>query len=251
MKTKALLIIISMSVSMLFGMGACSKNSNGPDSPSNVNFLNVSSDGSTFLVQSKMGSVLTENLSFSDEEIQILLHMKEEEKLARDVYTVLYDKWNSQIFSNISRAEETHLNAVIFLLQNYGEDYTGIGDPGVFSDPGFQALYEQLVSKGTASVGAAMETGALIEEMDIKDLSDYLEAVTNENVKLVFENLQRGSRNHLRAFNRQLTNLVITYVPVYISQEEFDLIVNSPNETGNGYRVNNQNKGGRQYRGGR
>ena len=90
-----------------------------------------------------------------------------------------------------------------------------------------------------------METGALIEELDIKDLQEYLEVVKNENIKIVFENLLRESRNHLRAFNRQLDNLGVEYTPVYITQEEYDQIVSTPNETGN------QQRKGRQYRGGR
>lgn len=42
----------------------------------------------------------------------------------------------------------------------------------------------------------------------------------------------RGSRNHLRAFMKVLTQLGGTYTPQYISQEAFDAIVNSAVETG-------------------
>ena len=87
--------------------------------------------------------------------------------------------------------------------------------------------------------------------MDIKDLDDHLEVVKNETIILVFENLQKGSRNHLRAFSSQLENIGITYTPVYISQEEYDQIVSTPMETGSGSCINNQNKKGKQYRGGR
>jgi hypothetical protein len=83
----------------------------------------------------------------------------------------------------------------------------------------------------------------LIEEMDIKDLDEVLAATTNENVTLVFENLLKGSRNHLRAFNLQLTNLGIVYTPTYISQTDYDLIVNSPMEKGKQYRMNGQGNG--------
>jgi hypothetical protein len=81
----------------------------------------------------------------------------------------------------------------------------------------------------------AFKTGALIEDLDIKDLMEFLGEVTNENIIMVFENLTRGSRNHLRAFNRQLVRSGITYTPEYISQEEFDNIIASPQETGNVY----------------
>jgi hypothetical protein len=49
---------------------------------------------------------------------------------------------------------------------------------------------------------------------------------------MVYDNLLRGSRNHLRAFMKVLVQQGGSYVPQYISQAEFDAIVNSPVETG-------------------
>lgn len=72
--------------------------------------------------------------------------------------------------------------------------------------------------------------------MDMYDLCRALLSNTDRNTSLVLENLLRGSRNHLRAFNRQLAAMGITYNPVYISQDEFDQVVNSPMEQGQGYR---------------
>mgnify|MGYP001075030785 FL=1 len=250
MKTFKHMTISGFVASILLLTGSCTKEANDPAIAGN-NLLKVAADGTTLLVGSNLGTCLSEDLSFTDDELETLLHMKEEEKLARDVYTFLYEKWGTPVFTNISRAEDTHLNAVLYLLQNYGEEYSQTGEPGVFTDSDFQELYAQLVEKGSASVEAAMETGALIEELDIKDLEEYLEVVENENIKIVFENLLRGSRNHLRAFNRQLENLGVEYTPVYITQEEYDQIVSTPNETGNGNQSGNQQRKGRQYRGGR
>ncbi|MBK8881594.1 MAG: DUF2202 domain-containing protein [Bacteroidales bacterium] len=234
---------------LLIGTAACAKNQKEAEFIDYANVIDVASDGTTVTIKSNMESVFTDNLSFSESELDILLHMKEEEKLARDVYTALYDKWGSTIFSRISEAEDNHMNAVILLLQNYGEEYTQIGAPGEFTNTDFLELYKQLTLKGSESVSEAYKIGALIEEMDIKDLTEYLSEVTNENIIMVFENLQKGSRNHLRAFNRQLVSLGLTYAPVYISQDDYNLIVNSPNEKGNQYQMNRNgckgNKNGR------
>ena len=107
-------------VSLLILTGSCTKEANDPAITGN-NLLNVAADGTTLLVGSNLGTCLSEDLSFTDDELEILLHMREEEKLARDVYTFLFDKWGTPVFSNISKAEDTHLNAVIYLLQNYGK----------------------------------------------------------------------------------------------------------------------------------
>lgn len=230
----------------LIAVGACAEKDEYSAEPRSLNIIETEADGTTSFISYRMNYALTGDFSFSDTELEMLLHMKEEEKLARDVYTALYEKWGIPIFSNISRAEQTHMNAVLFLLNKYGTEYTAGEDPGKFSNPDFQKLYDQLVAKGSESLAEAMKTGALIEDLDIKDLMDYLEKVTNENIIMVFENLTKGSRNHLRAFNRQLVALGITYAPSYISQEEFDKIINSPHETGNAYI---KGRYGRPYRG--
>jgi hypothetical protein len=151
--------------------------------------------------------------------------MKNEEKLAHDVYVTLYKKWGSMPFSNISSAEERHLNAVIILLKNYGSTDTLIGDVGKFTDSSVQKLYNDLVVKGSGSIEDAYRVGTWIEDLDIYDLTDCIARISNPDIKQVFENLRRGSRNHLRAFNRQLTSLGAVYTPEYISQSEFDQIV--------------------------
>ncbi len=56
------------------------------------------------------------------EEAEDLLVLREEEKLARDVYLYSYDKYNTQIFSNISSSEQRHMDKILFLLTKYGLD---------------------------------------------------------------------------------------------------------------------------------
>jgi hypothetical protein len=220
-----------------------------------ASILAVSGDGTTSVIEANLKSALVETSELTDSDLASLLKMKEEEKLARDVYTALYKKWGSQVFSNISAAKNNHLNAIVLLLTSYGVTDVSIGNAGEFADAAVQALYNDLIAKATVSIEEAFKTGALIEEMDIKDLTESLITTTNENVILVFENLLKGSRNHLRAFNRQLTTLGIVYTPVYISQTDYDLIVSSAMEKGNQYRMNGlgygQGKGkyGKGYKG--
>jgi hypothetical protein len=242
-------IIKNMVLPGLFSLGlisfsSCTKEQMISHNSSLGSILDVKETGTSLVVEDNLEAVISKNIVISESELDILLHMKEEEKLARDVYTALNLKWDNQVFSTISSAENTHMNAIIFLLQDYGTEYTEVLEPGNFTNPAFQALYEELVTRGSASVQEALKVGALIEEMDIKDLSGYLIEISNENIIMVFDNLQKGSRNHLRAFNRQLVKLGLTYTPVYISQDEYDLIVSSQNETGQLYPMNRNGKPG-------
>jgi len=249
MKTNVKYRAISVAIFTLsLGLGACENEQMRYENDNYASILKVAYDGTTSVIEANLQSVLIETPSISEDEMAVLLEMKEEEKLARDVYRVLYQKWGSQIFDNISQAEERHMYAVIRLLKYYGSADTLAGDAGIFTRPEFQALYDNLVAAGSASVEKAFNTGALIEEMDIKDLTEALGFVTNENIVLVFENLLTGSRNHLRAFIRQLTNLGLSYTPVYISANELEQIITTPMEKGNQYRMNRYGKQGRQGR---
>lgn len=102
--------------------------------------------------------------------------------------------------------------------------------PGEFTNPGLQALYNELVATGSQSVSDALEVGALIEELDITDLR--LRETDRPDINGVYSNLERGCSNHLRAFNRQLESRDITYIPVYLDQDSFDLITSTPTQRG-------------------
>jgi len=230
-------------VASLIVVSSCQKDNMNAENIQYASILSVSGDGTSSVIEANLKSALIETDDLTGSELASLLKMKEEEKLARDVYTVLAQKWGSQIFTNISAAENNHLNAIVLLLTNYGSTETAVGEAGVFADAAVQKLYNDLVAKASASLDEAYKTGTLIEEMDIKDLTIALSATTNENVTLVFENLLKGSRNHLRAFYRQLTTLGIVYTPVYISQTDYDLIVNSSMEKGKQYRMNGKGNG--------
>ncbi len=169
----------------------------------------------------------------SEEERESILYMREEEKLARDVYLYLYNKWELQIFQNIARSEQRHMDMVKVLIDRYG-----LEDPakerGVFTNPELQALYDELIERGSRSLEEALKVGALIEEVDIKDLKEWLSKVDNADIIQVYENLMRGSRNHLRAFTSVLRQYGVTYQPQVLSMEEYTSIISGEMETGMG-----------------
>lgn len=169
----------------------------------------------------------------SDVEIEGLMHMREEEKLARDVYTTLYEKWGFAIFNNIAQSEQRHMAAVKLLLEKYG-----LTDPvvdtsvGVFSSEEMEALYAQLTAQGRLSLVDALQVGATIEDLDIYDLYVLLGETDNLDIKTVYQNLAKGSRNHLRAFVYQLSLNNATYGAQYLSPEQIDDIITSDRERG-------------------
>jgi hypothetical protein len=169
-------------------------------------------------------------------EIEGLIHMREEEKLARDVYLALYDQWGQSIFQNIAGSEQAHMDSILMLLDQYGlEDPAAGKDPGEFTNPLFQSLYDQLVEQGRLSQADALIVGATIEDLDIVDLVELLDQTDNEYIIQVYSNLLAGSENHLRAFVSNLERQTgETYQPVYLDQVAYEAIINSASAQGSG-----------------
>ncbi len=221
--------LIPLFISSLLVISSCSANdittSNQAQEQNIEGVTPISPDD----VEEQLNSI--DKTSISQTEIDSIIWMREEEKLAKDVYTTLGKVWGLNIFTNISTAEQSHTDSVKTLIDRYG-----LIDPitdetiGVFQNETFSKLYQELVKQGSISLVEALKVGALIEELDIKDLQER--TTTTPDINLVFQNLERGSRNHLRAFTRQLSQLGETYVPIYISQSEFDEITSSEIESG-------------------
>jgi len=185
------------------------------------------------------GSATVPGIVFADPdtldatEVAELQFMREEEKLARDVYRVMFAEWGQQIFANISESEQRHTDAVAGMMEKYGvEDPVTDDSTGVFVDPELQALYDDLVEKGLDSRQAGLMVGALIEEVDMVDLEEAIHATDNPDIQELYGNLLRGSRNHLRAFVKTLEDTGIDYEAQVLSQDEVDLIVSTPFEHG-------------------
>ena len=169
----------------------------------------------------------------SDTEKQGILLMREEEKLARDVYITLYEKWNLRTFTNISKAEQTHLDAMKLLVDRYGmDDPMTTNEIGVFTNPELQKLYNDLTARGSTSLENAVKVGSTIEELDIYDLERLMKTADNDDILIVYQNLLKGSRNHLRSFDRQLQRNGLSYTAQYLTQQAYDRIAQSSQERG-------------------
>jgi len=137
----------------------------------------------------------------SQEERDGLIHMRIEEKLARDVYIVMGELWNHKVFLNIQLSEQKHMEAVKRLLDKYNvPDPLTTDSVGVFPDPQFQLLYDQFIQQGNQSLTEALLVGKTIEELDIADLEFQLSFVDNPDIIRVYQNLKAASENHLVAF---------------------------------------------------
>lgn len=169
--------------------------------------------------------------SIDEQTSEGLQFVREEEKLARDVYLYSFDKYQLQIFKNISNSEQSHMDAILSQLEKYN-----VADPvtdntrGVFKNTELQSLYDELTVKSDISLVEALKVGALIEDLDIFDIENILDRTTESSIINVYNNLTCGSRNHLRSFTSELKANGGDYDNIYISEEYYNEIISSDNE---------------------
>ena len=171
--------------------------------------------------------------TLSQAETAGLLFVREEEKLARDVYTTLFASWQAREFVSIAASEQRHMDAVKALLDRYSvTDPVGTNPVGVFTEPRLQSLYDELVTRGRLSMVDALTVGATIEDLDLRDVSAELAEADDVDLDTVYQNLAKGSRNHLRAFVAALAVQGASYAPQYIDAESYAGIITSAWERG-------------------
>ena len=174
--------------------------------------------------------VSIQETTLSQLEIDDLNFLREEEKLARDVYLYSYDLYNLQIFKNVSNSEQKHMDSVLELLNKYNLPDPASKKMGEFNNSELQNLYNDLTQKSSISVVEALEVGNLIEDLDIKDIATNEGRTINIDLLDVYTSLKCGSRNHLRNYYAQLIFNGGLYVPTYISIDEFEAIITTSNE---------------------
>lgn len=167
--------------------------------------------------------------TLTEAEREALRFVREEEKLARDVYMAL--EHYGKPFANIRHSEQSHMDAVLSLLERHGIDDPVEGMAvGELADPALQALYNGLVEKGLSSELAALQVGCEVEELDLRDLSASSADTDHPELLATYDSLLKGSRNHLRAYYGRLLGVGGSYTPQYITQAELDAIVSSRKE---------------------
>lgn len=133
------------------------------------------------------GAAADTNLSLAD----MLTYAIQDEYAARAEYEAILDSYGTvRPFSNILRAEETHIDTLLPLFTEYG--ITAPADEGAAR----AALPDNLTS--------AYQTGVNAEVTNIAMYEQFLEQDLPADVRVVFESLMRASENHLRAFQNRL-----------------------------------------------
>jgi hypothetical protein len=158
--------------------------------------------------------------ALNEQEIIDLRFLREEEKLARDTYILLYMEHEELIFYRIALSEESHMNAMLNMLNLYGiPDPVGDNEIGEFDNEVIQQMFIERVDKGLLSLLDALEVGVLIESQDIVDLQLAITHTSKDPLINSYGNLLEGSRRHLEAFENRIAGMDSMVVSPLIGPE--------------------------------
>lgn len=166
-------------------------------------------------------------------EVSDLQFMREEEKLARDVYLTMDQYWGdrTQVFAQIALSEESHTSTVDYLLNKFGVEDPVVNDTiGVFTNEELQALFDELVAKGKNSFVDGLFVGGLIEEKDMRDILAAINQTDERAIILAYSNLLDGSKSHLKAFVKVIEAQGLTYEAQVLDPEEVELILHDESQ---------------------
>lgn len=233
MKTKVLIASLFSIIGLL--TISCSQSEGVEENASSQTLLAVESDGVSAITRAAISNIFTVTSALNADEIEFLYAVREDEKLAHDVYSVFADKYpTAPQIGRIMNAESTHMAAVDSLFKYYEIDYVPTTEVGVFASPERQEQFNTLSAQSSTLV-EAFKTMAFIEEEGIAAYNAVVGDIENVNIKLVIEHLTKASGNHLKAVDRQIKSLGETYTPTVLTQEDYDAIINAPFTHGNAY----------------
>ncbi|NYT00852.1 MAG: DUF2202 domain-containing protein [Methanocellales archaeon] len=158
-------------------------------------------------------------------EIEGILLIREEEKMARDLYLDLYDKEKLTIFLKVANSEQNHMDSIKILIDRYSLQDPVQEERGLFTNQTIQALYDQQTEIGKRSLEDALGAGATVEEVSILHLEEHIGHTDREDIIVAYEGLLTGSQKHMRSFVSSMDTHGYEYTPHFLSQEEYDQIV--------------------------
>lgn len=236
---KTLVAICAISLSLV----SCSKETNPntsellvPGTP--LDIIEVKSDGATTFSLAGVTPAFDSTADLTADEIEFIFAVREDEKVARDLYFSFFQKFGLKPFENIGKAEDNHIKATEKLFDYYEIDYPALSANGKFEDAIRQKLYDSLLLKGTPEL-EAFKVMAFLEESNIVEYGEVLKTIVNPNIKIVIENLAKASANHFKAAIRQITALGGTYAPALMTQEQYRAVIAIGFEQGKRYMSKN------------
>lgn len=158
--------------------------------------------------------------TLTEKEISAITNLIGKEKIAKDVYENFYEQYKINLFGNIAKRKQKHIEIWKDILrkQNIAVlEYDELVET--------EALKNQLISEGIDEI-SAFKTALKIEELNLNDIAIVKKYSKHQEVSEVAKGIECGTKNHFFVYHKALRDKGEKYRPLYISGKQFIVIVN-------------------------
>lgn len=208
--------------------------------------------GAVGVAQAQPTPLPTPSGTVSAEAAAEITWMREEERLARDLYQAFADKYGATVFVRIAAAEQHHFDTMGTLISGYGLQDPSAGlAAGTYADPALQKMWDDLSAQGSTSLADAYAVGVAVEKADVADLDEAI-AITDDTVDAYMNHLRTATQQHLATFERLVSGQTTGAGPMGQGQGQMGRGAQAQNQTRTpGTCVDGQTPVGSSWRGGR
>lgn len=156
----------------------------------------------------------------NEKEITAITQLIGKEKIAKDVYENFYQQYKNNLFGNIAKRKQKHIDIWknILAKQNISVD-----ENDAVAET--ENLKNQFISEGIDEI-SALKTALKIEELNLNDIYTVRRNSSKSAIREAANGVECGTKNHLFVFYRALKEKHENYTHQYISGKKFNNIVN-------------------------
>ena len=156
----------------------------------------------------------------NEKEITTITQHIGKEKIAKDVYENFYQQYKNNLFGNIAKRKQKHIDIWknILAKQNISVD-----ENDAVAET--ENLKNQFISEGIDEI-SALKTALKIEELNLNDIYTVRRNSSKSAIREAANGVECGTKNHLFVFYRALKEKHENYTHQYISGKKFNNIVN-------------------------
>ncbi|MEN6618640.1 MAG: DUF2202 domain-containing protein [Rikenellaceae bacterium] len=137
---KGTIVLVSLFVAFSCSKEQTTEESNLITANSSGEIIAVKSTGVTTFNVATITAPFDSTADLTTDEIEFLYAVRDDEKLARDIYAI------------IGKSESTHIKAIERLHDYYQIEYPPVGESGKFVNSQLQSLYDSLLVKGVSQL---------------------------------------------------------------------------------------------------
>lgn len=183
-----------------------------------------------FVLNAQTNDPTNQTSGISTDEQKALVQIFEQEKLARDVYSQIGEKFGIKILKNAAIGKQKQMSLILDFMTLNQVAVAFDDAQGVFKSPELRENYSAFLTEGLGSLNNAFRVGAKMEDYNIYHIDKILATQTTGKLVLLLSKLSCSAGNELKTQVNMLVGNGEMFMPDYISVKLYRSIMHDNHE---------------------